>query len=192
MALAFPLNPTNNQVYDQYIYSAATGAWKNQNDPTAVATLITGKANLSGNNTFTGIPINPNMPAFHAYGNQNGTTTYSANSTILFENTRYNIGNNYNTSTSRFTAPVAGIYLFWFEAFNQSGAEQRVAFKVNGNVGEQIFGQGQTSGSTAYRQTVSAKLNAGDYISVLVAYNSTSIYKWIYHNEWGGCLLFGV
>lgn len=28
MALEFPTSPTNNQVYDNYIYSTATGAWK--------------------------------------------------------------------------------------------------------------------------------------------------------------------
>lgn len=198
MALTFPSNPTNGQVYDQYIYSSTSQSWRVYGSDTGMTNVLATKANLSGGNTFSGnqnfsgYMVNSNNPAFHAYGNQVGTTTYSANATIAFENTRYNVGNNYNTSTSRFTAPVAGMYMFWFEAFNQSGAEQRVAFKINGDVGSQIFGQGQTSGATAYRQTVSVKLSAGDYISVLVAYNSTSIYKWTFHNEWGGCLLFAV
>ena len=51
----------------------------------------------------------PNQPAFLA--KRNSTAAWS-NSTISFPTETYDRGNNYNTSNSRFTAPVAGVYVF--------------------------------------------------------------------------------
>ena len=63
----------------------------------------------------------PNQPSFQAVrsGNysQNGSDDFAPyNSTI------HNRGNHYNTSTYRFTAPVAGHYLFFANVYRQSGA----------------------------------------------------------------------
>ena len=112
MALSFPSNPANNQVYDRYIYSTATGAWKNQNDPLEVSTLITGKANLSGGNSFSGYQLTPSQPKFQAYG-ASGTSGTSGQDWV-FPATYVNVGSNYNTSNGRFTAPVSGTYMFFW------------------------------------------------------------------------------
>lgn len=47
MALLFPQNPTDGQIYNQYIYSVALGAWRNQNDPTTVAATVALKAPMA-------------------------------------------------------------------------------------------------------------------------------------------------
>lgn len=90
MALVFPSSPTDGQVYSQYIYNSSIGAWVNQNDPTNVASLITGKANLSGA-SFSG-PI---------------TTTHSITATqplIYGKLTSGFAGNGYITVTSIYNA----------------------------------------------------------------------------------------
>jgi len=55
----------------------------------------------------------PLQPAFHAYRNGGNYTKSSAGyHKVLADATRYNIGSHYDTSNNRFTAPVAGRYLF--------------------------------------------------------------------------------
>ncbi len=55
----------------------------------------------------------PNQPSFAAYQNQSSWTV-AGDTTLVFNSTRHNVGNHYSTSTGRFTAPVAGNYLFTF------------------------------------------------------------------------------
>lgn len=55
----------------------------------------------------------PSQPAFRAW-KSGSSYNLNANDTFIFENTIYNIGSHYNTSTGRFTAPIDGIYHFNF------------------------------------------------------------------------------
>ncbi len=104
MALAFPSEPTDGQVYDQYIYSAAIGAWQNQNDPTNVATLITGKANLAGA-SFSG-PVTIVQPLI--YGKL--TSGFVGNGYITATSV-YNVGGfSAITGQQNITVPIAGKY----------------------------------------------------------------------------------
>lgn len=61
----------------------------------------------------------PNRPAFHAFRSAGhvGTSTQ-----IIFNGTRLNRGNHYNTSTGFFTAPVAGPYWFFFWGMDANGS----------------------------------------------------------------------
>ena len=53
----------------------------------------------------------PYQPAFQAYSTTNASIPSGTN-VLPFNATNFNIGSHYNTSTYRFTAPVAGRYLF--------------------------------------------------------------------------------
>ena len=52
-------------------------------------------------------------PAFYAWDNVSSYVLSSSDGyTVHFNSTTYNIGSHYNTSTNRFTCPVAGTYIF--------------------------------------------------------------------------------
>lgn len=57
MALSFPQNPVDGQIYSQYVYSSTLGIWRNQNDPTTVGAAVATKAPIASP-TFTGT-VNP-------------------------------------------------------------------------------------------------------------------------------------
>jgi hypothetical protein len=67
----------------------------------------------------------PYQPAFHAHGTSSSWTVFSNGgwSTIVLPATTFNTGNHYNTGSSAFTAPVAGVYYFYFKIYGrvQSG-----------------------------------------------------------------------
>ena len=81
----------------------------------------------------SGRVLSPKLVRFHAYLNANKTTTstgankwsasgvFGHNLTGIF----YNVGSGYDSSTTKFTAPVAGMYFFTLNvSTNGSGAAQ--------------------------------------------------------------------
>jgi hypothetical protein len=67
MALLFPANPTNGQIYDQYVYDASAQSWRVYGSDTGINSALdtinstlTTKANLSGA-TFTGNIVSPGV-----------------------------------------------------------------------------------------------------------------------------------
>ena len=70
--------------------------------------------NLNGTSAMTidstGAINRTYLPAFHAYGINNGT--YTTTGDVPFNTTLLNNGNHFSTSTYTFTAPVSGIYSF--------------------------------------------------------------------------------
>jgi len=62
----------------------------------------------------TGRVLTPARPAFRAYNSTSGWTevTHNTNALVAYNAEKYDIGSNFNTSTYRFTAPVAGLYFF--------------------------------------------------------------------------------
>ena len=112
----------------------------------------------------------PNQPSFRAYTNTAGTT-----GEITFTNTGHNIGSNYSTSNGRFTAPVAGCYLFTFMVLIDpatNGNYERVLFAVNGTTevayGDSLVQLNFSSLSSYHALTGSTiiKLSANDYVSL--------------------------
>lgn len=71
----------------------------------------------------------PYQPAFAVNGNT-GTVTVSAGAAVPFNNELYDNGNNFNTSTYTFTAPVAGAYFFNASMYIQGGVS--ICFYKNG------------------------------------------------------------
>jgi hypothetical protein len=124
-----------------------------------------------------GVVTKPFQPAFQAMRgvSRANQATFTGDSDVLqFDQTIYNIGSAYNTANFRFTAPVAGRYLFSCTARydgTPAGSYNRLLFTINGNAlsfiyGHTISGSGH---STDYESmTVSAVLNlaVGDFVDV--------------------------
>ena len=79
---------------------------------------------IQPNNTTNGIIVSnsghvtmPNQPAFHAYG---PSGSIADGSVVIPANTYVNTGSHYSTSNGRFTAPIAGVYLFFWSAIGNN------------------------------------------------------------------------
>ena len=109
----------------------------------------------------------PYQPAFHAMAT--GASNISSG-TLYYGGVTFNTGGHYNSSTSRFTAPVSGVYQFHASCYSQSGTGAQVSAKiaVNGvmrQIGE-IAEIGGNFGFDGINMSVIVYLNAGDYVAV--------------------------
>ena len=112
----------------------------------------------------------PKQPAFMAQrtgGNSNpgGSTVYPFNTTY------YNIGSGYNTSNYRFTAPVAGLYMFGVQLLtDNSGGRQIIYLRINGSIDynntQGYEGSADTEEYNDVQINALFKLNANDYVDV--------------------------
>ena len=74
----------------------------------------------------------PNNPVFMAYRTSNYATTTSATA-LVFNEEKIDVGNNYDTSNGRFTAPVTGLYEFGYASIASNTATvYRYDLRVNG------------------------------------------------------------
>jgi hypothetical protein len=134
------------------------------------AAMSFGQVSLSDGSTYTermridssGRITTPYQPAFHA--NCNGTTQLSG-ATLLFQTVATNISNSYNSSTSTFTAPVAGTYYIYGSVMANTGTGRLYwRFAKNGN----FFAVSQAGGdSTNYGEwfgSMTVTLAANDSI----------------------------
>ena len=122
------------------------------------------KIDSTGNVNFS------NQPSFSAYSNTSGTT-----GEIVFAVARHNNGSHYNTSNGRFTAPVAGNYLFTFAILidpQTLGNYERILFAVNGTTsvtyGDTLQDLNYSALPSYHALTASTilPLSANDYVSV--------------------------
>ncbi len=78
----------------------------------------------------------PEQPSFSAYKGTSGSLSIPAG-VIVFDQTNHNTGSHYNTSNGRFTAPVAGKYLFVVHFFLYVGYAETTntyhQFRLNGS-----------------------------------------------------------
>ena len=119
----------------------------------------------------------PYQPAFMAKKTSSQEQSATTNTKITFGDTDVNVGSHYNNTNHRFTAPVAGTYLF---AINlRIGAESNlrvltIALRKNGSeLYGRIFGQGAGNdyGSGSYDHpyvsgSTIISLNANDYVEM--------------------------
>ena len=136
-----------------------------------------------------GYMTTPKQVAFRVYGT-GGNTTYDGEDIILTLNI-LNRDTCYNTSNGRFTAPVAGIYLFHFGFFPNSGSSCRIELKVNGSAvtNPYITGIHSDMGSGFPMPSAGQILNLGasDYVTIAVNGTLTNTYNG--HTGFSGVLL---
>jgi hypothetical protein len=130
-----------------------------------------------------GIVTMPNQPAFQVFSVINGYSL-GAGADFVFDGVRFNRGNNFNTSISRFTAPVAGVYMFHFQTI-QIGVVNNyaIALTLNGSTISGTFqhGSNNTGNWEEISTTAALQLAAGDSVGV----RNTSSFTVTYHgNAW--------
>jgi hypothetical protein len=107
----------------------------------------------------------PYQPAFSAGHNSNAFNTSSGSAQVIYNHKMFDIGNNYNTSNGRFTAPVSGTYVFNHTATSRQASSIVFEVKVyqNGTERKRMFSKGP-SASHGTSTTVMLYCSAGDYI----------------------------
>ena len=120
----------------------------------------------------------PNRPAFSVSVNSDAWATVSDNGVIPFNDktsgNNFDVGGDFNTSSYRFVAPVAGKYLFSFLTYSfNSDSVNSFDFNKNGSAFPTSSGggyamQGGQSGSVDETITgmIIADLSASDYVDV--------------------------
>jgi hypothetical protein len=102
-----------------------------------------------------GIMEQPNQPSFHAYLS-GGQSNFAVDTevTVNFDSTAFNTGDNFNTTTKTFTAPVAGKYKFScsfrLDAVDTAAGYYRITMWYTGGSLRNIFDFGGHSGDPAY------------------------------------------
>ncbi len=125
----------------------------------------------------------PYQPAFYASGPAQNLTLGNQGDLALSV-ARYNIGSHYNTSNYRFTAPVAGRYLFTWSVFVNS-ATGRCSLKLNGG----SYADLQMDAGGGFSQAAILSLAVNDYVTVGDWQNLSGLQYWGSHSHFSGMLL---
>jgi len=142
---------------------------------------------LGSSITFLNSVTTTANPAFMAGIAATSNTTYTANPYAFnFNVTAFNRGNHFNTTNSRFTAPVGGVYLFGFCLYMASGSNPYTQFIFRKNGADPpSFASGDAYGvvmypagsnNTGYTLSSMLELAAGDYVTVGVRSGSSGTF----------------
>jgi hypothetical protein len=115
----------------------------------------------------------PNQPSFQI----STSASFVGPGIIPFNNARVNTGGVFNTSTYRFTAPVAGTY--WFHYHNNhsgsAGALYADFYKSGSFIGYgRMYTQHTGSGWEELSGTITASMSVGDYMQVYLVSGHTA------------------
>ena len=132
----------------------------------------------------------PYQPAFFAYNVGGSLSMSTGDVNPIFSETYYNIDNQYDATTGKFTAPVAGIYYFSLQVYCHSSSSHN-RFKIHTQAGMQFY-QIVPSISTdnTTRLSGSLFLNVNDYVyATLQSSGSNSYYRHSNHTNFTGHLV---
>ena len=134
----------------------------------------------------------PYQPAFRATGGASSTTVGNY---IVFTTSEFDRTSSYNTTNGRFTAPVAGIYLFYTTAlYNLGGSSPTWKLRWHKNSSaDAVAGEYQSSFGvpggyhTVFNSTMTISLATNDYVQLYV--ESSSIHISGNQTKFGGHLI---
>ena len=171
-------------------------AFYTHNNDASYLNTATEKMRIDGAGRVT----TPNQPSFEAYLGSQWTLTNGA--TVPFGSTSYNTGSGYNTSNYRFTAPVAGKYLFYIHTYTSvaNGDIRALHFQFgkngNSNFRDLTHGGYTNDGGYSYHPaivgTVIMNLAANDYVYIYFnggGYSGGNVSLAATSTYWGGYLL---
>ena len=120
----------------------------------------------------------PARPAFLA-GLTVGNAAFTLG-TLPLNVARINIGNCWNTTTYKFTAPVAGIYYFFGQVyFNDGAGNKRLKIRKNNNVDLVTAGANATANDESMTISIIEQLSVGDTIDL---YSDSNSSQTLYYN----------
>ena len=113
----------------------------------------------------------PLQPAFDAYSNQGQYSSGTSVASLNLDSTRLNVGGHYNTSNDRFTAPVAGVYKFYYRTIhNGAVSNAHVRMHKNGSIingSDSHYSAASGTNWSVWTTQAIILLAANDYVSVL-------------------------
>ena len=122
--------------------------------------------------TSGGQVTTPSQTYFYARAALGGQDFSSGSGTILYQNVDYNVGNAYNSSTSTFTAPVSGVYVFSCQMFNRPNSSLWVYWTINGAPSISLETQNDVANFVNFYSTVTRYLAAGDTMRLVITTSS--------------------
>ena len=148
---------------DLKVNEVKTDTIKNQAGTSAITIASDGKMTTSQYIQQNGVP------RFSARG---GATQSSTGPFVVqFTSTDVNVGNCFNTSNYRFTAPVAGDYYFFYSMMSSANSYLRSRLRKNGDtyIGDETFSENEVYSRTSYASIFT--LAAADYVEVIMDIN---------------------
>jgi len=156
---------------------------------------ILGSSGLGSEFLQSGAVVNAANPAFSAYGAYDPFTSTGIG-IVVFQTAAVNIGSAYSPSNGRFTAPVAGKYIFHATVFidkkNTPGAYGYFTFRLNGGNTGEIFHGSNSATAIAYESvsgSIIRNLAAGDFIEIQFVGEGTARLLVGTYNSFSGALL---
>jgi len=144
---------------DQYIIARRTGE-----------ASFDGGAAQTGNSLFTIDAAGRVTKPFHTAFCAQSSGGYQTTSPVPFTSAKVNTGSHFNTSTYRFTAPIAGRYVFTLHMYfdNNTSNDGYPRFRVNGSTNHgYCYMQGNGDGDKTSSITTMIQMAASDYIEII-------------------------
>ena len=122
----------------------------------------------------------PARPAFSARRTANQDFSGGSEVKAEFPTAEFNIGNHYDTSNSKFTCPVAGVYLFAVHVYIYSSNNPEVNFYINSINKARMTNQLSSSNvnPNSANGTKLFNLSANDEVEVYIYTNQASDMYW--------------